>query len=366
MAFAKSVLGWAICLACLCAALIACVLTLAPEISGVSHGQRDLYIPVTLMVTAALFNPIAFRHVASVSAFLARLSKAVCVIAIVGAITYAGGMARAVYPTFVAERVQQREIAIARRADAGEFANLDAQEAAARRMRNRLTLNDAAIVRSAIGVQQSDAAHKRAWFLQAAQTAKHPWKFAIGLAPYAIAQAHEYGIGVKPDSLTAAKWFARAATLDILQAHFHLGRLAETAPRPDYAAAVAHYRLAADRGSADAQFALARLYDGAETPGRSRSPHLAARYYFMSASQGHAWAQNNLATCYQTGDGVTRDEAISAYWYRQAAEQGDGLAAFELASAYATGRGVAKSLPDYRKWMRKYYLTHNEATPAGL
>ncbi len=348
------------------AALIACVLTVAPDIAGVSHGARDLYIPVTLMVAAALFNPVAFRHLPSAKAFFVRLLKATVVLGLAGVLTYAVGMTRAAYPDFVAERIQHREIDIQARANAGEFASLDAQDAAARMKRGRLSMDDAAIARTAVIVQTADAAHRRDWFVNAARSAPTPWHFFAGLAPYAAGEAFEYGIGVKPDGLAAGQWYERAAGLGVVQAQYRLGKLAEIGPKPDYDKAQAHYRIAADKGLPDAQFALARLYDGADANGMKRNPQRAARLYFLAAAQGQVWAQNNLATCYQAGDGVVRSDAQSAYWYRQAAEQGDGLAAFELASAYATGRGVMKSAADYRKWMRKYYLTHNEATPAGL
>lgn len=366
MGIAKSVLGWTICLLCGYAALIACVLTVAPDLAGVSHHARDLYIPVTLMVAAALFNPVAFRHLPSIKAFFVRMLKAIAVLVLVATATYAAGMTRAVYPDFVAERIQHREIHIQARANAGEFSSLDAQDAAARAMRGRLSTDDVAIASAAVSSQMTDAAHRRDWFLNAAASAPSSWHFAIGLAPYAAGEAFEYGIGVKPDGLAARQWYERAARLGVVQAQYRLGRLAETAPRPDYEKAMTHYRQAADRGLPDAQFALARLYDGADATGMKRNPRMAARYYFLAAGQGQVWAQNNLATCYETGDGVAKNDAQSAYWYRQAAEQGDGLAAFELASAYASGRGVMKSAADYRKWMRKYYLTHNEATPPGL
>jgi TPR repeat protein len=61
-------------------------------------------------------------------------------------------------------------------------------------------------------------------------------------------------------------------------------------------------RAAADGGSAQAQYDLARcLIKGDE--GVARNEAEAVRYYRLAADQGHPQAQNNLAVCLQDGIG---------------------------------------------------------------
>jgi len=52
----------------------------------------------------------------------------------------------------------------------------------------------------------------------------------------------------------------------------------------------------------------------------------AVRLYQLSAEQGNADAQFNLAVCYDNGTGVQRDEAEAARLYKLSAEQGNAIA----------------------------------------
>ena len=73
----------------------------------------------------------------------------------------------------------------------------------------------------------------------------------------------------------------------------------------------------------------------------------------LNAEKGDAQAQFNLAGCYATGDGVTKDEAEAAKWCRKAAEQNNLEAQFILAGCYASGDGVTKDDVEAVKWYRK-------------
>jgi len=64
----------------------------------------------------------------------------------------------------------------------------------------------------------------------------------------------------------------------------------------------------------------------------------------MSAEQGHASAQFNLALCYVDGTGVVKDLAKAVKYYQMSAEQGDAGAQYNLAIHYEEGTGVDRDL----------------------
>jgi hypothetical protein len=73
----------------------------------------------------------------------------------------------------------------------------------------------------------------------------------------------------------------------------------------DFEEAVRWFLLAADQGSARAQFNLAVMYRTGR--GVPQDPVEAARLYRLAANQGHMGAQNSLGITYDNGEGVARD-----------------------------------------------------------
>lgn len=61
----------------------------------------------------------------------------------------------------------------------------------------------------------------------------------------------------------------------------------------------------------------------------------------------------SVGRCYETGDGVGKDQAEAVKWYRMAAEQGVADAAFELAKCYRFGMGVRRNRTTASKWLHK-------------
>ena len=49
----------------------------------------------------------------------------------------------------------------------------------------------------------------------------------------------------------------------------------------------------------------------------------AAYWWHKAANQGIVEAQFNLGTCYEKGNGVTKDLSEAVKWYKMAAKQGD-------------------------------------------
>lgn len=65
-----------------------------------------------------------------------------------------------------------------------------------------------------------------------------------------------------------------------------------------------------------------------------------------------------VGKCYETGDGVGKDEAEAVRWYRMAAEHGCADAMFELSKCYTFGIGVRRNRAMVSKWL-------NEAAERG-
>jgi len=60
-----------------------------------------------------------------------------------------------------------------------------------------------------------------------------------------------------------------------------------------------------------------------------------------------------IGRCYETGDGVGKDEEEAVKWYRMAAEQGNVRAMIELGKCYTFGIGVRKNRATAFQWLRK-------------
>ena len=110
-------------------------------------------------------------------------------------------------------------------------------------------------------------------------------------------------------------------------------------------------RKAAEQGNADAQNDLGVCYETGDGMGRDQAE--AAKWYRKAAEQGNAKAQRNLGVCYEYGRGVGEDPKEAVNWYRKAAEQGNADAQKSLARCYAMGLGVARNRAESLKWGQK-------------
>ena len=117
--------------------------------------------------------------------------------------------------------------------------------------------------------------------------------------------------------------------------------------------AKAWYRLAAERGDADAQFAYASLLlsrAGRDAP----RPREVRRYMERAAKGGHPQAQFNLAQMIVEDRPSFRGFELALPHYRAAAEQGLPDAQYVLATMLADGNGLAVPDPvEARRWMRR-------------
>jgi len=104
------------------------------------------------------------------------------------------------------------------------------------------------------------------------------------------------------------------------------------------------FRKAAKQSSPLAQRNLGVMYS--KGWGVSRDDKIALKWYLKAADQGNVKAQKDLAQCYSNGKGVDQDDKLAARWYAKAADQGDAEAQCNLGSAYYNGKGLPQ---DYQK-----------------
>jgi len=117
------------------------------------------------------------------------------------------------------------------------------------------------------------------------------------------------------------------------------------------------FRLAAEQGHADAQFALADLIVSAfpYTPDDASDDALAEsnQWLRLAAEQGHVEASKALGYRYWQGEGIEKNDAEAVRWMERAARKGDSLAQSFLADAYAHGEGVQPDPVEAAAWNLK-------------
>lgn len=128
-------------------------------------------------------------------------------------------------------------------------------------------------------------------------------------AQLAVAFAYDTGKGVRKSPVQAARW----------------------------------YRLAAQRGNAEAQFRLARLVQMGSRDLERNLP-LAAQLFEAAAKQGIVKAEYWTGYSYERGEGVERDPAKAIEWYRKASDGGEARASNNLGLIFLTGNGTARDL----------------------
>ena len=121
--------------------------------------------------------------------------------------------------------------------------------------------------------------------------------------------------------------------------------------RKDYVTAMKEYRPLAERGNAEAQYRVGRMYEFGQ--GVPQDKALGIAWVRKAAEQNHADAQYELGVVYGTGDGVKQDDVQAVAWFRKAAMQGDSMAQYNLGQSYANGQGVNKDYAQAVDWWRK-------------
>lgn len=120
--------------------------------------------------------------------------------------------------------------------------------------------------------------------------------------------------------------------------------------RADYAAAQKELSPLAQKGDAQAQYKLGRMYSLGQ--GVSPDARTAAEWFLKSAEQGVAEAQGMLGYMYLVGEGAPQSNGKAYDWISKAAAQGDAMAQYNLAVMLG-GKGAKEDPVAAARWMRK-------------
>jgi len=137
-----------------------------------------------------------------------------------------------------------------------------------------------------------------------------------------LARTYHLGnFGLANDMKEAATLYERGAELGNMDAAYELARMHKhgNGVEADEAKAKQLFRVAADRGQADAQNELAILLEDDD------SPKEAFELFKRAADQGLTMAEYNLAGSFEDGKGVEADAVAAKRWFARAAAKGHEL-----------------------------------------
>ncbi len=184
------------------------------------------------------------------------------------------------------------------------------------------------------------------------------WKTAaeagVAEAQFDLGVLYAQGRGVSRDLTAATKWYRKAADQGNAAAEFALGQMYSLGwgvPR-DEADALRWIQMANDPDS-DGPPTDWALIEGYGVP---RDQKQAAYWYELAANKGHAEAQYNLGRLYATGEGVHQDQEQALRWIRASASQGYPPAQARFGTRYATGSGITQDHRLAYFWLTVAYL----------
>jgi TPR repeat protein len=143
------------------------------------------------------------------------------------------------------------------------------------------------------------------WYRKAAEQGNAEAEFALG-------QMYSRGWGVPRDEADAIRWFQMANAPETDGPATDWATIEGYGVEKDEKQAAYWYDLAARKGHAEAQFALAHLY--ASGKGVPHDEEQAVRWTRASAGRGYAPAQAALGTRYARGQGMDRDDKRAYFW----------------------------------------------------
>jgi TPR repeat protein len=114
------------------------------------------------------------------------------------------------------------------------------------------------------------------------------------------------------------------------------------------------FRLAADKGWAEAQAAVGYVYFNG-LAGVPQSYDEAFTWYYRAAAQGHAPAQSELGGLYANGQGIPQDYVRAHMWFNLAAAQGyqEAIKDRDEIARKMTPEQIAEAQKLAHEWKRK-------------
>ncbi len=183
-------------------------------------------------------------------------------------------------------------------------------------------------------------------------------------AQLAVARAYDTGSGVRKSRVQAARWYRLAAQRGNAQAQFRLARIVQMGARDidrNLPLAAQLFEAAAKQGQVKAEYWTGYCYEQGD--GVDRDMGKAIEWYSKAAKAGEPRASNNLGLIYLTGNGTARDLGHAFKLFKAAADQGNGWAENNLGGMYEMGWGVSA---DRAQAVRLYRLAAGQQNPHAL
>ena len=98
----------------------------------------------------------------------------------------------------------------------------------------------------------------------------------------------------------------------------------------------------------------------------SKDYNEALKWFLKAVDKGNADAQASLGRMYYRGEGVKKDLRMAVYWVSKAANLGNSDAQFQLGELYYNGNGVAVDRAEAVRWWQKAADQGNEDAIANL
>ena len=166
-------------------------------------------------------------------------------------------------------------------------------------------------------------------------------------AAYNLGVIYLLGRRVPPDKAQARAWLIRAGKNGHTRAIYALGRMA--LDERDYGSAASCFQRACD-DFPDARYDLALLQD--QGLGVPKDPAKALENYKVAAEKGSSDAQYRLGVLFETGQGAFKQDPVKAFeWYERAADQGHVEAQASLGRFLLNGTGGARDLDTAFEWL---------------
>jgi uncharacterized protein len=152
------------------------------------------------------------------------------------------------------------------------------------------------------------------------------------------------------------KWTRKAAERGVVHAQYSLGNI-YAEKQGDMKAAVEWYRKAAAQGHPDAYYRLGEIYAkgakgvGADAQESRLQYQIAASEFDVYAQKGSADAQFKLAGMYQQGRGMKANMTLAMKWMEKSALQGHVLAQLSLGRMFAQGADIPRDTYQARFWL---------------
>jgi uncharacterized protein len=182
-------------------------------------------------------------------------------------------------------------------------------------------------------------------------------------AQFDLGVLYAHGLGVPQDLGEAERWYRQSAEQGYPDAEFALGEMYSRgwgAGARDQANAMRWLQL---ESSGDGM--PTADWDTVSDYGLPKDQKQAAYWYRLAAEKGLAEAQYSLGRLYATGKGVPHDEEQATAWVRSAASQGFPPAEARLGARYAAGKGTTQDDRLAYFWLTLAFL-HGEKSAEKL